>query len=134
MRHILLVEDSAADVLMVREAVRHSGVDTRITISYDGEQALNLLDLGFQADLIILDLNLPSVSGFDILERHSWSEGPPIVVLTGSTNPEERDRALMLGAKDFLVKPGDCETYMATVRELIGRWTVLETDAVGTSF
>lgn len=59
MLHILLIEDSDGDALLIREAIRTSLVTARVTIALDGERALLLLRGGFKPDLIILDLNLP---------------------------------------------------------------------------
>ena len=123
MLHILLVEDNGADVLLVREAVRHSSVKADVMIAYDGEQALRLLnEFHFQPDFIILDLNIPKFNGLQILERYRAREGPPVVVLTSSINPHERDRAFELGVKEYLTKSIDMDEYMRTVQDAIERW------------
>lgn len=123
MLHVLLVEDNPADVLMVREAIRTSTVEADVLIAYDGEQALRLLtELEFRPDFIILDLNVPKFSGLQILERYRAKEGPPVLVLTSSVNPQDEKRAFELGAKEYLVKPTDLDTYLSTVRQAVERW------------
>ena len=123
MLHILLVEDNGADVLLVREAIRHSSVNADVMIAYDGEQALRLLnEFKFAPDFIILDLNVPKFNGLQILQRYRASDGPPVIVLTSSINPHERQRALELGVKEYLIKSTDIDQYMKTVQDAIERW------------
>lgn len=123
MLHILLVEDNPADVLIVREAIRTSSVKADVLIAYDGEQALRFLtELDFQPDFIILDLNVPKFSGLQILQRYRANSGPPVLVLTSSVNPEDKKRAFELGAKEYLGKPTDLDTYLEIVREALEHW------------
>lgn len=71
MLHILLVEDNRADVLLVREAIRTSSIDADVLIAYDGWEALRLLtEPNCKPDLIVLDLCVPKLSGFEIVERY----------------------------------------------------------------
>src|ERR1044071_2977994 len=101
MLHLLLIEDNPANVLLTREGLRQSAVDVDVTIAYDGEQALNILERsGFQPDFIILDLNIPKLNGHAILEHHKFAAGPPVVVFTGSPDEDDRIRALAAGAND----------------------------------
>jgi DNA-binding response OmpR family regulator len=123
MLHILLIEDNPADVLLVREAIRTSSVKADVLIAYDGEQAMRILtELQFQPDFIILDLNLPKFGGLRILERYRAHRGPPVIVFTSSQNPTEKSRALELGAKEYLIKPSDLDTFMKVIREALERW------------
>jgi len=120
MVHILLVEDNPGDVLLVREAVRLSAVDADVLIAYDGEQAERFL-LN-DPSLIILDLNVPKFSGFQILERHRVQQRAPVVVLTCSDNPADEKRALELGANEYVVKPARHDAFISSVRSMIERW------------
>ena len=123
MLHILLIEDNPADVLLVREAIRTSTVEADVLIAYDGEQAMRILtEFQFRPDFIILDLNLPKFGGLQILERYRAHRGPPVIVFTSSENPTERDRALQLGAKDYLRKPSDLDTFLNVIRAALERW------------
>ena len=122
MLHILLVEDNAADVLLVREAIRTSSIKADVMIAYDGEQALRLLmELKFKPDLIVLDLNVPKFDGFAILEQYRSREGAPIMVLTSSTNPEDTMRAFELGVREYIIKPLSFHGFITTVQEAIAR-------------
>ena len=122
MLHILLVEDNAADVLLVREAIRNSNVKADVLIAYDGEQALRLLvELKFRPDLIVLDLNVPKFNGFAILEHYRSCDGAPVMVLTCSENPEDKKRALALGAREYIIKPPSFQGFISTVQQAIER-------------
>lgn len=124
MLHILLVEDNPADVMLVREAIRRSSVQADVLIAYDGEQALRILDeLQFAPDFILLDLNVPKFDGLTLLERHRDRFGAPVIVLTGSENPEDKRRALELGVHDYVVKPVGFDPFLSRVQELIERFT-----------
>ncbi len=123
MLHILLVEDNPADVLLVREGIRSSSVNADVVIAYDGEQALYFLnEFKFKPDFIILDLNLPKFNGFEILERYRVKDGPPVVVMSGSDNPWDRQRAMELGAREYIVKPIHLNDFIEAVRGLLERW------------
>jgi DNA-binding response OmpR family regulator len=73
-------------------------------------------------DLIILDLNLPRIGGLELLERHPPSGGPPVVVFTSSNDPEDRARAMSLGASDYIVKPMSWDDYVAVIQGAVERW------------
>jgi DNA-binding response OmpR family regulator len=123
MLHILLVEDNGGDVLLIREAIRNSPVKADVMIAYDGEQALRLLkEFRFRPDFVILDLNIPKFNGLQILESYRKSEGPPLVVFTSSINPNERRKALELGAREYLTKPSNINEYMKTIQGALERW------------
>jgi two-component system, chemotaxis family, response regulator Rcp1 len=123
MFHVLLVEDNGADVLMVREAIRTSPVEADLLIAYDGHQAIRFLtELKFKPDLIILDLNIPKFSGLQILERQR-SQGTPVIVLTSSLNPEDKKRAMELGAREYINKPSELDSFIRSIQEMLQRWS-----------
>ena len=120
---LLLIEDSPAEVLLFREALRRVPQVIHVTIAYNGEQAMELLrDPAFHADLVVLDLNLPTLGGHAILEQANFADGPPVVVFSVSENPLDRERALKLGARDYIVKPRTVDEYSAAVHGIIQRW------------
>jgi CheY-like chemotaxis protein len=114
---ILLVEDSPDDVFFFRRAVHKSCLSAVTHLAVDGVEAMDyLLNKGRFADaaaypppdIMFLDLKLPHVNGFELLEwmrRHAESPRPPVVVLTSSSQPEDQERAEVLGASLFLTKP-----------------------------
>lgn len=133
---ILLVEDNADDVLLIRRAFKRGNVATAMTVLGDGDSAVAYL--GGEppyADrarhplpqLVLLDLKLPCRSGLEVLE---WARAQPqlrslvVVVLTSSREGRDIERAYALGANSFLVKPvefdGLCELVTTMDRYWIG--------------
>ncbi len=92
-----------------------------VDVASDGEAALGLLE-SVNYDLLILDLILPEVDGFEVLRRlRSAQKGLPTLVLTGKSRVEDRVKGLDLGADDYLVKPFAFRELSARVRALLRR-------------
>ena len=132
---LLLVEDNPDDVEIAIRAFRKSRLINDIRVVRDGEEALVLLfrdggqDLDpFWPDLILLDLNLPKVSGFDVLDRIKTSDelsATPVIVLTVSERQEDIARAYQLGANTYITKPVDFEKFMHAIDTLWEYWMVI---------
>ena len=123
---VLLVEDNPGDVGLVREAIGECGLPINLTIASDGEEALKTLAGDFNPALIILDLNLPKVSGLTVLKICQGGRSA-IVVFSSSYSDAEIARALRLGAREFIRKPIEFTAYLKTVREMIEKWALRET-------
>ena len=124
---ILFIEDSPVDALLVRQ-IAAPFCSVSISMARDGEQALAILaDPEFVAALVILDLNLPKISGYGVLERNPRKD-IPVVVFTVSTNPTDVQRALDLGAREYFLKPMDIEAYKEVVSWMIEKWAVPKQD------
>lgn len=121
---LLLVEDNAADVSVVREAVAEYRLTIKLTLASDGEQALKILRNGFRPALIILDINLPKLSGLAVLEQYQRN-GSPVVIFSSSCTEAEIFLALRLGARDCIRKLDNLTEYTRTVLEIIEKWAVL---------
>ncbi|HEY8483230.1 MAG TPA: HD domain-containing phosphohydrolase [Longimicrobiales bacterium] len=106
---ILIVDDDAGTVGLLERLLARAGC-TRVRSTTDPRRALDLF-LSFSPDLIILDLAMPHLDGFQVMEelRPHWAEGDylPVLVLTGYVGVEARRRAMATGATDFVVKPFD---------------------------
>lgn len=108
-RRILAIDDEEANVLLLRSVLEREGY-TDIHCLTDSTKAMKAyVDLA--PDIVLLDLMMPEVDGFELLEafsRHDRAdEYRPILVLTADTTLQARRRALSLGAKDFVAKPFD---------------------------
>jgi DNA-binding response OmpR family regulator len=109
---ILLAEDSDDDAFFFERAVRKSGVQCSFVRARNGKIATELLQ-GATAksepiDLVFLDLKMPVMSGFEVLEwlrSASLPRTPKVIVLSGSNDHGDRIRATELGAADYIVKP-----------------------------
>jgi DNA-binding response OmpR family regulator len=119
---ILLVEDNAGDAVLIRQILADASIPVNLHIVLDGEQAVTLLsDAHFRPALIILDLNIPRISGPALLER--WkTQKIPVVVFSASSNDDERKRVLALGAREFIQKPTNIQAFSDAVCGIIQRW------------
>ena len=119
---VLLVEDSVGDVLLTRQILTQLPI--RLRIARDGLQALLMLaDPSFKPALVILDLNIPDISGHEVLARYHPSN-PPVVIFTSSWNDAEKTRALSMGAREYVTKPMDLDEYSSAVRGMVERWAL----------
>ena len=133
-RSILLVEDDPNDVLLIQRAFRKIGSEVPLLVVEDGSQAVAWLsgegeladrDRHPQPDLVLLDLKLPRFSGFEVLQWLRAQPGLrrlPVVVLTGSREPSDVNRAFDLGANSYLLKPVGFDGLLAIVRALDLYW------------
>jgi two-component system OmpR family response regulator len=121
MKHILLVEDEQHLAFGIKYNLEAEGFD--VTVVGDGTSALKLIeDDPAGVDLIILDLMLPSMSGYAVCEklRASGLE-MPVLILSARTLPEDRIRGFDVGADQYLQKPFDLDELLARVRNLLLR-------------
>ena len=80
-----------------------------------------LTDPHFRPDLILLDLNIPRITGLALLER--WqSLDTPVVVFSSSLNEAEKQRVLALGAREFISKPTDIQDFVDAVSGILQKW------------
>jgi len=122
---MLLVEASDADVVLLGEGFRRSGIAADVQIAQNSQQALRLLTDSPKPDFILLDVHLPKLDALTIL-KHCGSLGgaPPVIMMTGSTDECERWRALKLGAIDYITKPKSFTTFMTKLNTLSEQWNV----------
>jgi len=119
---VLLVEDNAGDALLVRQALAECSEPVHLRLARDGPQALQILqEPDFVPDLVILDLNIPGISGYTVLASHQLLK-TPVVVFSASQNEADRRRALALGAKDFVHKPLNVDDYKTAVTGMVQKW------------
>lgn len=117
---ILIAEDNEADLFLLREALDAAGLKFQAQIASNGERVLAAVDqmaeeAAPKVDAMILDLNLTTHGGIEIL-KHVRAIPQlaqiPIVVLTSSASPVDRERAERLGANAFFQKSMDLDTFM----------------------
>lgn len=131
---ILVAEDDVGDVLLLRRAFARAGVDRPVYFARDGQEVVDYLEgkPPFEnpveyplPNLLLLDLKLPRLSGFEIL---SWVRKHPalhslfVVVLSASDWPEEVKKAYLLGANSYVVKPSDPAELIKVVKRLQEQW------------
>jgi CheY-like chemotaxis protein len=132
---ILLVEDNEDDVFGLRRALKKAGVDNPLRLATDGQQAMDYLSATRNPDrgadhpipfLVLLDLKLPYRDGFEVLEwirNQEHLANVVVVMLTGSDERRDHQRAYALGARSYLVKPASAEDIRQLLDSLHSRWT-----------
>ena len=122
MPEVFLVEDNPADVLLTRQALSKYPIPVMIRVAKDGEQALMTLQAPeFKPNLIILDLNMPRVDGHTVLERYK-SKDVPVVIFSSGGDEAEIQRALALGAREYVKKPIGFRPFVEAVSGIVDRW------------
>ena len=117
---ILIAEDDQKTLKLLGQVMGRGGY--RAALASNGVSAVKLLKRA-RPDLIIMDLRMPKLDGFKLLEllkKYDTSANIPVIVLTGSTDPFDIDQALTLGIDDYLVKPISPRRLMVKVKELLG--------------
>jgi two-component system response regulator len=134
---ILLVEDNPDDQALLLRAMKKNHIANEIVIANDGVEALDYLfgrgkhsgrDMSQQPELVLLDLKLPKVSGFEVLQQLRDDERTryiPVVVLTSSLEDVDMVRSYDLGANSFVQKPVDFEEFVEAAANLGLYWLVL---------
>ncbi len=122
---ILMIEDSSADAKLLSTALRRVGFEGVIDHFTTAEAGLEFLREAEAIHLVLLDLNLPGMSGLELLEivksdkklrRH------PVAVLSTSDAPRDVERALDLHANAYFQKPGEFSEILELAKALLGLW------------
>ncbi|HTS47892.1 MAG TPA: response regulator [Bryobacteraceae bacterium] len=125
---MLLVEDSPTDVFVIKEVLGGCRINFRIDVAKDGQEALRYLhESGRCPALVLLDLNIPKVDGFQVLHElraGSKCHRTPVIVVSSSRADEDRSTAEQLGANAYFQKPADLDSYTElgqVVERVLGR-------------
>jgi CheY-like chemotaxis protein len=137
---VLLVEDHEGDAELLLRALKRGGFANKVHWLKDGEEALDLLfgrgpfagiPAKDRARLVLLDLRLPKRDGFDVLRALKQDERTrslPVLVMSSSDEPRDRERAFALGASRYLLKPIGFEEFSAAAAELGLQWRLVRGD------
>ena len=134
---ILLVDDNPDDVFMTKHAFEKNSMSNRIIVAEDGEAALRLLlpedgEPALSPALVLLDLNMPKIGGFEVLSRlraDPRTECLPVVILTSSSERQDRLTGYRLHCNSYVRKPVDFDEFMDTARQLSLYWLTLNRTA-----
>ncbi len=132
LKTVLIAEDNAADVGLIRLALEHYGLGFDVRVVNDGEEAIRFIE-GVEADqtapcpaLAVLDLNLPRIGGDEILRRVRTSvkwHRVPVIVMSSSLAMRDREDALRWGASAYFNKPSELESFLelgAVIKDALG--------------
>lgn len=126
--NVLLVDDMDSDVELARVAlIERAGLQCNLRVAYAAREALDvmreMLEDGETIDVALVDINMPGMDGFELME-HMRSEadlqGVPVAVCTGSTYERDKERARALGAVGYLLKPIDLDDFASIVDRVVG--------------
>jgi len=138
---ILLVEDNPDDEQLTLRALKKNNIKNEVIVTRDGVAALDYLfgtgeyagrDLNITPQVILLDLKLPKIDGFEVLKRLRADERTkllPVVILTTSNEEQDRLKGYGLGANSFIRKPVEFDRFIEAVRQLGLYWLVLNEKA-----
>jgi chemotaxis family two-component system response regulator Rcp1 len=130
--HLLLIEDNAGDVRLIREAFKTSGQQVELTVVRDGVDALEYLrssgasPSASRPDLILLDLNLPRKSGREVLREVKADAGLsaiPVVVLTTSAADEDIAFSYRTHANTYIIKPVNLDRFLEVIGSIGAYWS-----------
>ena len=138
---ILLVEDNPDDEALTLRALKRNNILNEVVVARDGAEALEFLfgtgrhagrDTELQPQLILLDLKLPRLDGLEVLRRLRADDRTkllPVVILTSSTEDQDRIAGYELGANSYVRKPVDFSQFVEAVRQLGLYWLVINQPA-----
>ena len=134
---ILLVEDNDDDVQLTLRAMKQHNITNEVAVARDGQEALDWLfgtgahagrNVSEMPTVVLLDLKLPKVDGFEVLKRIRADERTkllPVVILTSSKEEKDRLNGYELGANSYVQKPVDFSQFSEAVKELGLYWLLL---------
>jgi len=129
--NILAVEDNPADVRLLAEALKDATVPNDLQVAATGREALDVLfgrapdQAGHIPDIVLLDLNLPDLSGHEVLNRiksHPNLRRIPVVVLTSSEEERDVAESYRRYANSYITKPADYDSFIRVVKTLEAFW------------
>jgi two-component system response regulator len=138
---ILLVEDNPDDEALTLRALKRNNIKNEVVVAKDGGEALDYLfgtgayagrDLNVMPQVVLLDLKLPKIDGFEVLRRLRAAEQTkflPVVILTTSNEDQDRLKGYGLGANSFVRKPVEFDRFIEAVRQLGLYWLILNEPA-----
>lgn len=125
--NILLIEDDAIEVMKFNRVLSSLNLAHKIIEANNGEKALSFLNAkDVIPDIIVLDLNMPKISGIDflqILKKDDHLKFIPVVILTTSNNHKDILECYKIGIAGYLLKPLKYEAYLDNVKKLLEYWS-----------
>lgn len=123
---ILLIEDDTIEVMKFVKVIETLRLKHIITVSRNGEEALEILENTKQLpDIIILDLNMPKINGLEflgILKKNKFLKYIPTIILTTSNNPRDILECYKIGIAGYILKPLKYEDYVVRIEKILDYW------------
>ena len=118
-KKILIVDDARENIAILVETLKS---DYKVVPALDGEKALKLAQADNHPDLILLDIMMPGIDGYEVCKRLKEDEGTreiPVIFLSGKDSEDEQKKGLALGAIDYITKPIDPSVVQEKVKNHI---------------
>jgi CheY-like chemotaxis protein len=134
-KRILIADDEAADVGLIRIVLEEQGLQDDIAVASTGEDVIDYLYCrGKYGDrpagcpeLVLLDLKLPKISGLEILQQMRPDEQfreVPVVIFSSSLDEKDREKCLSNGASDFMTKPTDFDAFKEAIQKIVTTYLI----------
>lgn len=128
--NVLLIEDNLIEVMKMKRTISFLELEHILFVANDGEEGLQVLeDKSKLPDLIILDLNMPKVSGIEflsILKKNDTIKHIPTVILTTSDNQKDLEECYRLGVSGYVLKPLKYDDYVEKIKNVLSYWSMNE--------
>lgn len=125
---VLLIEDNPGDIELVRAGFEDASLLIEMQVISDGQEAFDYFEQDNQTpDIVLLDINLPKVSGIEILKkiRNSHAESIPVVMLTSSDAEIDIARSYAEHANSFISKPVDFDKFLGVIKSIEDFWLTI---------
>ncbi len=128
--NILLIEDDMIEIMKFNRTVSSLKLNHKIVEANNGEDALKILEeKGILPDIILLDLNMPKISGLEflsILKSNEALKHIPTIILTTSNNKKDLMECYRIGIAGYVLKPLKYEDYVSKIERLLAYWSTNE--------
>ncbi|MCH3882210.1 response regulator [Tenacibaculum sp. K20-16] len=128
--NILLIEDNLIEIMKMKRTISLLKLDHTIHEAKNGEEALKILeDKSKFPDLILLDLNMPKISGIEfltILKKDDDLKHIPTVILTTSDNQKDLEKCFEIGVSGYILKPLKYDDYVKKIENVLSYWSINE--------
>jgi CheY-like chemotaxis protein len=134
---IVMIEDDEGHARLIEKNLRRAGISNKLIRLENGTRALEHFfggNIVHDKSLILLDLNLPEIDGYEVLKRLKSEDSTrsiPVIVLTTTDNPREIDRCYELGCNVYITKPVGYDNFSDAIRKLGLMLAVVKVPATG---
>lgn len=134
--HILIIDDSSGDVMMIKDAIEERGIAHTISVANNGLEGIQMLeDLAKKndntlPDLILLDINMPKLNGHEVLDRIKSNElikQVPVIMLTTSASKSDILKAYKKYSNCYIIKPSEFMDFESIIKAIENFWTTIVT-------
>ncbi|WP_439129515.1 response regulator [Polaribacter sp.] len=128
--NILFIEDNLIEIMKMKRTISFLKLDHKLQEAKNGEEALEILkDKSKLPDIILLDLNMPKISGIEflsIIKENKVLRNIPVIILTTSDNQKDLIECFKIGVSGYILKPLKYDDYVAKIEKVLNYWSANE--------